>query len=76
VDATVIIDTKGQLIKKTAFFVRAGNSTRELDPAEKAKYALGRWPSGNMTHESTSAMQAAANPGRAGPRDRLSTWKR
>lgn len=44
VDATVTVDLKGQLKKKTAFYVRNGNSSRELDDAEKAKYVLGRWP--------------------------------
>lgn len=39
-------DKKGQFVSKVAFFVRAGNSTRELDAAEKAKYVLGRWPGG------------------------------
>jgi hypothetical protein len=39
--------TDGQLHKKTAFFVRTGNSTRELDATEKAKYVLGRWPASN-----------------------------
>jgi type I restriction enzyme R subunit len=44
VDAKVTVDKKGQFISKVAFFVRAGNSTRELDDAEKAKHVLGRWP--------------------------------
>jgi type I restriction enzyme R subunit len=44
VDAKVTIDKKGQMIKKTAFYVRAGNATRELDATEKAKYILSRWP--------------------------------
>jgi hypothetical protein len=43
VDATVTVDRKGQLQKKTAFYVRAGNSTRELNATEKAKHVLGRW---------------------------------
>jgi type I restriction enzyme R subunit len=46
VDAKVIVDKKGQLHKKTAFYVRTGNSTQELDDAEKAKHILGRWPGG------------------------------
>lgn len=45
VDAKVTVDKKGQMIKKTAFYVRAGNATRELDDAEKAKYILNRWTS-------------------------------
>jgi type I restriction enzyme, R subunit len=45
VEADVTIDVKGQFVKKTGvFYVRSGNSTRELDGAEKAKYILGRWP--------------------------------
>jgi predicted HTH transcriptional regulator len=44
VDAKVVVDKKGQMVKKTAFYVRAGNATRELDEAEKAKYILSRWP--------------------------------
>ena len=38
---------KGQFVKKTAFYVRSGNSTRELNDTEQAKYILGRWP-GNL----------------------------
>lgn len=34
----------GQLSKKTAFYVRIGNSTHELSTTEKAKYLLNRWP--------------------------------
>jgi type I restriction enzyme R subunit len=45
VDATIVIDQKGQMRKKTAFYVRTGNATSELDDAEKAKYIVGRWPS-------------------------------
>ena len=44
VEAKVTVDVKGQFVKKTAFYVRSGNSTRELDAAERAKYVLGRWP--------------------------------
>jgi hypothetical protein len=44
VEATLTVDVKGQLTKKTAFYVRAGNSSRDLDAAEKTKYILGRWP--------------------------------
>jgi type I restriction enzyme R subunit len=46
VDAKVTVGKKGQYHQKTAFFVRTGNSTRELDAAEKAKYLLNRWPNG------------------------------
>jgi type I restriction enzyme, R subunit len=44
VEAAVTVSVKGQLVKKRAFYVRSGNSTRELDDAERAKYILGRWP--------------------------------
>jgi type I restriction enzyme R subunit len=44
IKATVAVSVKGQLIKKTAFYVRSGNSTRELSDDEQAKYILGRWP--------------------------------
>jgi hypothetical protein len=33
------------MTKKTAFYVRAANGTRELDEAERAKYVTSRWPS-------------------------------
>ncbi len=46
VDATVTVDKNGQMQKKTAFYVRAGNSTLALDTAEKEKYVRARWPSG------------------------------
>lgn len=44
IDTRITVDENGQMIKKTSFFVRAGNATRELDDEEKAKYILGRWP--------------------------------
>lgn len=44
VEAHVTVSVKGQFVKKTAFYVRSGNSTRELADAERAKYILGRWP--------------------------------
>ena len=44
VDATVVVDRKGQLEKKTAFFVRIGNGTREIsDQSEKQRYIAHRW---------------------------------
>lgn len=43
VDATVTVDVKGQMQKKTAFYVRVGNGTRDLNDAEKQKYIVGRW---------------------------------
>jgi type I restriction enzyme R subunit len=46
VDATVtIVDKQGQHNKKTMFYVRVGNGTKDLDEQEKAKYVAGRWPS-------------------------------
>lgn len=46
VDAKVIVEGKnGQMVKKTAFYVRTGPATRELDATEKAKHILNRWPS-------------------------------
>ncbi len=44
IKAEVTASVRGQLIKKTAFYVRSGNSTRELGDTEQAKYILGRWP--------------------------------
>ena len=45
VDAAVtVVDKKGQHAKKTVFYVRVGNGTKELDDTEKAKYIAGRWP--------------------------------
>jgi hypothetical protein len=47
VDATVTIDKGGQLQKKTAFYVRIGNATREIaDLGERQKYIASRWGSG------------------------------
>jgi type I restriction enzyme, R subunit len=45
VDAKVTVEKNGQMVKKTAFYVRASNATRELDQQERARYVLGRWPS-------------------------------
>lgn len=44
VEAKVTMEKNGQLHKKTAFYVRIGNSTHELNATEKAKYLLNRWP--------------------------------
>lgn len=45
VDAAVKVEKAGQIVKKTAFYVRIGNGTREIaDPGEKQKYVAGRWP--------------------------------
>lgn len=47
VDAQVKADKGGQLVKKTAFYVRIGNGTREItDPAERNKYIAARWGAG------------------------------
>jgi type I restriction enzyme R subunit len=44
VDATVVVDKAGQLQKKTAFYVRIGNGTREItSPDERQKYIASRW---------------------------------
>lgn len=44
VDATVtVVDKQGQHAKKTAFYVRVGNGTKEVDDTEKSKYIAGRW---------------------------------
>ena len=44
VDAMVTVDVKGKLVKKTVFYVRIGNTTREADEDEKAKHILNHWP--------------------------------
>lgn len=44
VDATIVVDKKGNLVKRQAFFVRINNGTREItDPAEREKYIAMRW---------------------------------
>jgi len=50
VDAEVVVDKGGQLQKKTAFYVRIGNGTREItEPAERQKYLASRWGSAGVT---------------------------
>ncbi|MEJ7845993.1 MAG: DEAD/DEAH box helicase family protein [Acidimicrobiales bacterium] len=50
VEATVTIETKAGLEKKTAFYIRVLNGTREItDPAERDRYIAGRWPAGGAT---------------------------
>ncbi len=45
-DATVVVDKKGQFEKKTAFYVRLGNGTKEIAAAEeRQKYIAWRWGS-------------------------------
>ena len=44
VEAVVTTEKNGQRSRKAVFYVRVGNSTRELTVAEKAKYLLNRWP--------------------------------
>ncbi len=44
VEATVLVERHGQLLKEKGFFVRIGNATRQLGPEEKAKYIASRWP--------------------------------
>jgi len=47
VEARVVIDHKGQMEKKTAFYVRVGNGTREItDETERQRYVASRWGSG------------------------------
>ncbi len=47
VEANVVVDKDGQLHKKTAFYVRIGNGTREIaDPVERQKYIAGLWGTG------------------------------
>jgi type I restriction enzyme, R subunit len=49
VDAHVVVDRKGQLEKKTAFFVRIGNGTRDItDATERQRYVAQRWGSRAM----------------------------
>ena len=49
VEATVKVDKGGQQAKKTAFYVRVGNGTREItEPAEKQKYIASRWGTANV----------------------------
>jgi type I restriction enzyme, R subunit len=44
VDATIVVDKRGNLEKKKAFFVRIHNGTREITvPIEREKYIFGRW---------------------------------
>lgn len=44
VDAVVVVDKAGQLVKKTACYVRIGNGTREIeDAAERERYIKSRW---------------------------------
>lgn len=44
VEAKVVVDHKGQFERRTAFYVRLGNGTREIsDPMERQRYIAGRW---------------------------------
>jgi len=44
VDANVKVEKAGQVVKKSAFYVRIGNGTREItDPDQRQKYVAGRW---------------------------------
>ncbi len=50
VEATVTVDTKAGREKKTAFYVRVLNGTREItDETERDRYIAGRWPAGGTT---------------------------
>jgi type I restriction enzyme, R subunit len=44
VDATVTVEVQGKMIKKTVFYIRIGNTTREAGEDEKAKHILNHWP--------------------------------
>ena len=44
VEAKVSVEKKGQIEKKTAFFVRRLNGTAELDDIERQRYIATRWP--------------------------------
>lgn len=52
VEARVKVDKAGQVVTKTAFYVRIGNGTREItDPTERHKYTAARWgtsPAGGL----------------------------
>jgi type I restriction enzyme, R subunit len=51
VEANVKVDKGGQQVKKTAFYIRIGNGTREItDPAEKQKYTASRWGTADAAH--------------------------
>ena len=44
VEAKVVVDRKGKFERKTAFYVRLANGTREIDdPVERQRYIAGRW---------------------------------
>lgn len=46
VEAKVVVDRKGRMETKTAFYVRIGNGTRQItDPDERQKYVASRWGS-------------------------------
>lgn len=46
VEANVKVEKKGQMVKKTAFYVRIGNGTKEIpDGPEKQKLIASRWGS-------------------------------
>ena len=50
VDAKVLVEKGGQQQKRTAFYVRIGNGTREItDSAERQKYIASRWGNGTPT---------------------------
>ncbi len=47
VEARVVVDKAGRLEKRTAFYVRVGNGTREItDLEERGRYVAARWGSG------------------------------
>lgn len=49
VEATVKVARGSEMVKKTAFYVRIGNGTREITSAdEKQRYVSSRWGSNDM----------------------------
>lgn len=43
------LDRRGQVERKTAFYVRVGNGTREItDETERHRYIASRWRSGAL----------------------------
>lgn len=44
VEATVVVEQKGQLIKDEGFYARVGNGTKKLNAVEREKYISNRWP--------------------------------
>lgn len=68
VEAKIKVDKGGQLIKKSAFYVRIGNGTREItDVAEKQKYLSGRWATATIHRVLTVSELALHDSGCSDP---------